>query len=201
VLRNFPGSGIPFGLSEDCPKPAALEVCRESRAHTLKQYVPLSPKNSIPKAFYFSPERDMLYLNINYMKYFPAGQRYLEHTRGRAARGVPRLQQSLRDTYQDELDKIKVVLVDHSDWLGRGLRVCMKTFSSAFGGLETIRIAFTHDDVFKTYKSEETVPVLDGQEIREHADRLRAEFAMHCTRHPEWTARKLELMDRKGRFY
>ncbi|OOF94495.1 hypothetical protein ASPCADRAFT_131118 [Aspergillus carbonarius ITEM 5010] len=47
---------------EPCPDPVALQICRESRTHTLSTYIPMMNNRFPFGSFYFDPRRDMLLL-------------------------------------------------------------------------------------------------------------------------------------------
>jgi hypothetical protein len=95
--------------------------------------------------------------------------------------------------YQDQINKIKTVLVAHSDWMAHSPEAYVTRVMANFGSLKTIRIYLTHRYPFGRGKSDE--------EVCERANRVRAEFAVACSRHPEWKLRKFEIIDWKGRFY
>lgn len=53
---------------EPSPDPVALHVCRESRAHTLRTYIPMRHWKLPRGSFYFHPGRDVFWLPVEYVQ-------------------------------------------------------------------------------------------------------------------------------------
>jgi hypothetical protein len=169
---------------EFCPNPVALQVCRESRKHTLTQYTLVSHAYTPAGSFYFSSYRDLLYLCFTYMEV----RNYSEH---------------LQENYGAQLSKFETVLVEDFIWEEATPTKYTTAFLTNFEGLRIIRILFTENDYFDTSDEGDSSheAVLDDEDAPKAASRLRAEYAKECLDHPEWTAKKFELMDRSGKLY
>lgn len=110
------------GPFEKFPEPVALQVCQESRRHTLTPYLHLSHAYTLAGSFYFSPSRDVLYL-------MGVGDDEDEYCR----------LDELQACYGHQLNNFETVLVDETDWAR------VPTFLAIFHGLKTICILLTEE--------------------------------------------------------
>lgn len=62
----FLSKAVQEGLLVYCRPPVSLQVCKESRMHTLSQYRPMEHAAAKEGSFYFNPSRDVLWLSTDF---------------------------------------------------------------------------------------------------------------------------------------
>jgi hypothetical protein len=105
-----------------CHPPVSLQVCHESRMHTLSQYRRMEHAAAKQGCFYFNPCRDVLWLSAD----FTDEPRYLEH---------------LTRYYGEQLNGIKTLLAEEFEWEGHTCW-CLDPFE----GLKRILILLEDSD-------------------------------------------------------
>lgn len=187
LLKQDLGSRIvEQGPVEQCLAPVALQICHQSRMHTLSRYRLMT---SLAGPFYYNPQRDVIFFTIDvtddYYQHMPFLDRY----------------------HKTELNTLETLLVLDSEWPesaeershrphGMG---CTLDFVSHLGSLQTIQI------LWRGFEScNESLMELD-HEGRENgcqalANRLRSKFS-RVIGHETCTAKKIEVMDLDGNLY
>ncbi|CRG82926.1 hypothetical protein PISL3812_00273 [Talaromyces islandicus] len=113
---------------EDCPNPVALQVCNESRRHTLRKYTALRHAEFKAGSFYFSPSDDILWFSHD----FTDEERNIEE---------------VEDHYGDQLHRIKNVLVEEIEWSGITPADYTEGFLYGLGNLQNIFLVYEiYDD-------------------------------------------------------
>lgn len=116
----------PFEL---CPPPSVLQVCRESRAHTLRHFTLLRDLRTESDSFYLNPRHDMVWLSMDITD-----------------DGAEKVT-LLRETYGQQLACIRNILVHECDWYEwGGINYC-ETFFSIFEGLDLVTVLLQDDEL------------------------------------------------------
>jgi hypothetical protein len=162
----------------ECPPPVALHVCRESRRHTLIQYRVMQHPDSPMYSFFYSPSRDVFFIS-------------------RALSTQPQCVQALENLYRDQLDTITTLLVEDGEWTWSSPADYTEKWLGPLPGLETILVTYGgYDAVWVDYLRNDT-----SSEVHlSIANSLRKGFKEFLDTGRS-RARKLEYIDRNGRFY
>lgn len=163
------------GPFEKCPPPIALQICQESRHHTLSQYRVI--QNSVPAAhlFFFNPSRDILWLC-------------------RELTGQPKCLHDLKLTYGGQLDCITTVLVEEAEWTYITPARYASSYLAPLIGLKTIVLVYGIIDEDGNLITEVVAP-----DHRVVAEKLRLKYSdLYISECMTWT---LNYMDRNGKFY
>jgi len=83
------------GPVEQCLAPVALQICQQSRMHTLSQYCLMT---SLAGHFYYHPQRDVIWFSVDVADDYPIHMPILERC------------------HKTELDTFETVLVLSSEW-------------------------------------------------------------------------------------
>jgi hypothetical protein len=103
---------------EECPPPVALQVCHESRKHTLSQYHTVE---SMAGPFYVNPYRDILWLSMDLTD-------------------EPECLQDLIRYHERELNTFTTVLVEEYEWAENTPAGYASKYLAHLRGLQTILI-------------------------------------------------------------
>ena len=96
MLKQNLGSRIVEERSvEYCPAPIALQICHQSRMHTLSRYRVMI---SLASSFYYHPQRDVIFFSIDVADDYPIHMPFLIRY------------------HQTELNTLETVLVLDSEW-------------------------------------------------------------------------------------
>ena len=156
---------------EPCPNPVALQVCRESRIHTLRRYVPIRHGRLETATSYMDPRSDFLWLSHDFD---------LE------------ILDDLRSVYGHGLTCVTRVLVEELGiWADEDVERVV-TLLQAFERLQLIRV------ILEEYSfSEEDQSIATPDEYLETAEKLLARDSPLLQRH-SW---RVEYTDRDGNIY
>jgi hypothetical protein len=200
----FMSKVVEEGPSVHCRPPASLQVCRESRMHTLTPYRRMEHTAAKQGSFYFNPCRDVLWLSGD----FTDEPDYLEH---------------LTRCYGEQLNGFETLLVEESAWL-ESTPAGFTSLLEPFGGLKAILLLLWYSDSYTEgsggEESDEGIEDADGGEgvlgsgdenndqgseiearkLYARADRLRAEYAEFLEQH-DGVAKSFRCMDRSLTFY
>lgn len=172
---------------EHCPDPVALQVCHQSRMHTLSRYRVIA---SLASPFYYHPQRDVIFFSVDFADDYDIHMPYLERY------------------HETQLNTVETVLVMDAEWPDapmeeeprhRGMDYTLDCISH-LGGLKTIQI------LWEKRSESEHVELMgfDDEEEEENpqslAERLRLSFP-DIIRHERCTAKWIEVMDSDGRLY
>jgi hypothetical protein len=102
-----------------CRPPVSLQVCHESRMHTLSQYRRMEHTAAKEGSFYFNPSRDVLWLSTDFTD-------------------VPEYLEQLTRHYGDQLNGIEALLVGESQWAETSPAGFTSMYLEPFGGLKAI---------------------------------------------------------------
>jgi len=171
---------------EQCPAPVALQVCQQSRIHTLSRYRVMT---SLAGPFYYHPQRDVVWFSVDVADDYPTNMPILERY------------------HKTELNTLETVLVLRYEWpelpVEKGFRPRGMDYTldyiSHLGGLKTVQILWGRFEL----GSEESNELDDeGEEEGPQAlaDRLRTNFPV-IIENEKCTAKKIEVMDRDGKLY
>jgi hypothetical protein len=122
--------------------PIALQVCQESRRHTLQNYYLLRHITSRAYSFYFNPSRDVVYL-------YPSLQ------------SIPELQRG----YGAQLGNIRSIMVEVHDWCFKTPAIYIREFIAPLGGIREIFIVLDRID-FRGKKINEIDLIKRAQQLR-----------------------------------
>jgi hypothetical protein len=187
MLKQDLGSRIvEEGPVEQCPAPVALQICQQSRMHTLSRYRVMT---SLAGPFYYNPQRDVIFFSIDVADDYPIHMPFLDRY------------------HKTELNTLETVLVLDSEWpespveKGFRLRGTNSTLDciSHLGDLKTVQILWRRSE----FGSEESMELdEEGKEEGPQAlaDRLRSNFPA-IIEHEKCTAKKIEVMDSDGKLY
>jgi hypothetical protein len=190
------------GPFEHCSDPIALQVCKESREHTLSRYMSMQHLETKEGSFYFSPSRDVLLLSVDY-------------TNGYYTDDVMYYSNELKRFYNGQLNYIKTVLVLHHKWVETTPAGYVK-FLDIFGGLEIIQLLYLQDnddeedeededeDEDEDHHNNHDMRSLNVESLRRYANELRAEYTEVVLNQPDWSKRRvnaIQVIDRSGQFY
>lgn len=178
LKMDFGGSRLLYEAKplEQCPPPIALQVCRESREHTLIDYH-IMQHSQWPYSFFFNPSRDILWPS-------------------RDLNEEPGCRRDLQSYYGRQLDKFSTLLIEEAEWDYVTPARYTSDFLAMFKGVKTIVLVFGEYD-------EATGRLITEAKTHEYsarAEKLRMQFVELC-RNGECQARTLQYMDRTGRFY
>ncbi|CRG91089.1 Vacuolar protein sorting-associated protein 3 [Talaromyces islandicus] len=161
---------------EKCPYPIALQICHESRLHTLKTYALVQHPDLPECAFYFNPRQDLLWLS------------------GDISSDTERLEE-LRASYQTFLNQFRILLVEESEW---GSWDWDPSSSPALSILSALRIVVLIDD---DEDEDDTLITHHTEEYQGYATECQNDYYMFCkSKHPS-TSYQLEYLDRGGNSY
>lgn len=117
---------VPF---EHCPLPSVFQVCRESRAHALTNFILLEDSKIESYSFYLNPRHDLAWLSLDI-----------------SDDGFEEVS-LLRGTYGNQLACIRNMLVDEMEWdYWDGIKFC-ETFFGIFGGLNSVTILLDDENL------------------------------------------------------
>jgi hypothetical protein len=103
---------------EACPDPVALQVCHESRVHTLSRYIKMQHNDLENLFFYMDPRVDMLWLSED------------------ASDNVDKYKE-LQTYYGNQLDSISHVLIQEPEW---DTREYLDDFFEELRGLDRVHV-------------------------------------------------------------
>ena len=190
---------------ERCPPLMALQVCRESRSHTLSQYRIIEHKRSRQGSFYFNPYRDVLWLSFDFTD-------------------EPEYLRDLQHCYGEQLNAIETLLVEEIEWNNSTPAGYTFNYLVPFTGLKFILVLFSDNDedtdedaVYEDAVDEDNGGESGGEsggdniednnelesearELLERADELRAEYT-EFLKVCKQTAKTIRCMDRSGTFH
>jgi hypothetical protein len=115
--QDFGTRSLEGERSEECP-PIALQVCLESRKHTLSQYHIVE---SMAGLFHVNPYRDVLWLSMELTD-------------------EPERLQDLMRYHERELNTFTTVLIEEYEWVENTPAGYASKYLTLLGGLETILI-------------------------------------------------------------
>lgn len=157
-----------------CSFPIALQICQESRWHTLKTYVFIQHSDLPECSFYFNPRQDLLWLS------------------GDIASDTKRLKH-LQSSCQASVHHFKTLLVEDIEWEGWEWDPSSSPILSILPALRTVvLLEDEHDDdgALVTYRIEES---------QERAMEYRNDYYTACKNSD--MPYRLEYMDRAGNSY
>ncbi|KIM93445.1 hypothetical protein OIDMADRAFT_61594 [Oidiodendron maius Zn] len=163
------------GPFEKCLHPTALQICQESRNHTLSRYRVI--QNSVPAAnlLFFSLSRDILWLC-------------------RELTGQPKCLDDLKRTYGRQLDCITTLLVEEAEWTYITPTKYAANYLVSLIGLKTIVLVYGIIDKDGNLIAEAVAP-----ENRIVAEQLPLKFSdLYIS---ECMTSTLHYTDRNGKFY
>lgn len=172
---------------EHCPDPVALQICRQSRMHTLSRYRVMK---SLAWPFYYHPQRDVIFLSVDttddYPEHMPVLERY-HHT---------------------ELNTLETALVLNGEWpiapWDTGSTHVLD-YISHLGGLKTVQVLWPESasdigELMETDGTDDTVEKRRDRGPQVQADRLRSSFSA-IIGNRACTAARIELIDLDGNLY
>ena len=174
------------GPVEQCPAPVALQICQQSRMHTLSQYRLMT---SLAGHFYYHPQRDVIWFSVDVADDYPIHMPILERY------------------HKTELDTFETVLVLSSEWPKspmekrsepRGMDYTMD-YISHLGGLKTIQILLENPE-FSSGESTELNNEGEEEGPQAFAHRLRSNFPA-IIKGEKCTAKMIEVIDSNGNIY
>lgn len=181
---------------EQCPHPVALQVCHESRHHTLKEYTAMQHTKSTLGSFYFSPNRDFLWFCIDFTD-------------------EPKRVDDLKAFYGNQLQNFKRVLVMDIVWTEDMPSAYTRVFLAALGDLEEIRLVYYNSEDNDNNNNtddnnndndndnENDSNSTDTEDLHAIAAELKAEYAefVEAVETSQGVAKRIRYMDFKGKFY
>jgi len=187
--KDFGSRVVEESPVQKCRPPVALQVCHESREHTLSQYRIMVHTISRAGSFYFNPYCDVLWFSLDFTD-------------------EPSYLQDLERCYSEQLNAIETILVEEIEWIENTPAWYTSYYLRPLGGLKTILLLFRDDDDDDDEEEEEEEEEEDSdegseiedEELYERADELRAEYAK-LFEHQEGTAKTMWCIDRSGTFY
>jgi hypothetical protein len=126
VQTTFSHRILEDGPLEECPDPIALQVCHESRIHTLRKYTCMQHSKLSTRAFYLYPGRDIIWLNTD-------------------VTDDPIYVGELRHHYSSQLGRIERVLVEDYEW-NSTVQNALNNLG-IFEGFCTIEVVLDDEDV------------------------------------------------------
>lgn len=160
---------------EDCPGPSSLQICHESRAHTLRHFACMIDSKVDSHSFYFNPRCDVLWLCTDITD-----------------EGAEKVAE-LRQHYGRQLGLIQNVLVEELNWEERGgpTSYC-SNFLNIYEGIRLVQI------LLEGYEFGDQTP-LEPAKYPDQAKELKErDAAILGNRQFDWT---IEYIDRGGRVY
>jgi hypothetical protein len=160
---------------EKCLFPIALQICQESRLHTLETYVLIQHPDLPECSFYFNPRQDLLWLS------------------GDIASDTERLEE-LQSSYQTSIDRFKILLVEDVEWEGWE----SDPSSLALSTLPALRIVVLVED---DHDDDGTLVTYSIEESQIRAMEYRDDYYTTCKSMKVDMPYRLEYMDRGGNSY
>ncbi|EEA18494.1 hypothetical protein PMAA_102690 [Talaromyces marneffei ATCC 18224] len=161
---------------EKCSSPIALQICQESRWHTLKTYVLIQHLDLPEWSFYFNPRQDLLWLS------------------GDIASDTKRLKQ-LQSSYQASIHHFKTLLVEDTEWEGWEWDPSSSPALSILPALRTVvLVEDDHDD-------DGTLITYYVEEYQERAMEYGNDYYTACESMKSDMPYRIEYMDRGGNSY
>ncbi|CRG88240.1 Proto-oncogene tyrosine-protein kinase ROS [Talaromyces islandicus] len=124
---------------EKCSFPIALQICQESRMHTLKTYALVQHPDLPECAFYFNPRQDLLWFSCD------------------IASDTKRLME-LQDSYQTSINQFRILLVEDTEWEGWDWRASSSPVLSILPALQIVVLIdddYDDDGTLITHSAEE----------------------------------------------
>lgn len=131
---------------EKCLDPIALQVCHESRAHTIRHFTTIQHSKLDTWPFYFNRRSDILWLNTDVTDELTTLD-------------------GLRDYYGRQLDQIERVFVLQSEW--EFLEGYAPDVLDVFGGLRLVQILLDDPDLLTREEYFQTANRLRTKDIHE----------------------------------
>ncbi|KAH8598430.1 hypothetical protein B0O99DRAFT_615115 [Bisporella sp. PMI_857] len=187
MLKEDLGSRIvEDGPVEHCPAPVALQICQQSRMHTLSRYRVMT---SLAGPFYYHPQRDVIFFSVDVADDYPMHIPFLDRY------------------HKTELNTLETVLVLESEWpdsprkrgTGRGGMDYTLDCISHLGGLKTVQI-FREGSGVGSKGSSESGDEGEEEDLQALADHLRHNFQA-IIEYEKCTATKIEVVDSDGKLY
>jgi hypothetical protein len=122
LKADFGSRVVEGGPNEFCDPPVSLQVCHESRKHTLTGYRRMKHSAATKGSFYFNPHTDVLWLSAD----FTDRPQYLD---------------DLVRCYGPQLDNIHILLAEESE-----LEEYTRWYLKPFGGLRTMLLLVDSED-------------------------------------------------------
>jgi hypothetical protein len=151
----------------------ALQVCHESRKHTLSQYYIVE---SIASPFYVNPYRDVLWLSMDLTD-------------------EPECLQDLMCYYEGELNTFTAVLIEEHEWAENTPAGYASKYLALLGGLKTILIVWGDFDEYTDELME-----IDTKDLYARAGEVGAQHS-ELLKDYKCTAKSIQYIDRRGKFY
>jgi hypothetical protein len=161
---------------EKCPFPIALQICQESRMHTLKRYALVQHPDLPECAFYFNSRQDLLWLS------------------GDISSDTERLKE-LQASYQTFINQFRILLVDEVEW---GAGDWDPSSAPALSMLPALRIVVLIEN---DYDDDDTLITYRAEEYQERATEYKNDYYTFCESMDPSTSYRLEYIDRGGNSY
>ncbi|KAF5014959.1 hypothetical protein F66182_13874 [Fusarium sp. NRRL 66182] len=161
---------------EKCSFPIALQICQESRRHTLKTYVVIQHSNLPECSFYFNPRQDLLWLS------------------GDISSDIERLKE-LQPAYQASIHHFKILLVEDVEW------ECWNWDPSSSPALSILPALRTVVLVEDEHDGDGVLVTYGVEEYQKHAMKYRNDYYTACESMKCDMPYQLEYMDRDGNSY
>ncbi|QKX57720.1 uncharacterized protein TRUGW13939_04839 [Talaromyces rugulosus] len=161
---------------EECPFPIALQICQESRIHTLKTYALVQHPDLPECTFYFNPRQDLLWLS------------------GDISSDTERLKE-LQASYQAFINLLRILLVEETEW---GAWDWDPSSASALSILPALRIVVLIED---DHDDDGTLITYHAEEYQELAIESLNDYYTFCESMNPSTSYRLEYIDRGGNSY
>lgn len=136
--------------------PVALQVCRESRSHTLKTYKRLQHAHVAHCCFYFDPRRDVLWLHRDLSQFDTASLAQVQRV---LFKDVERSEDSAADKKQRRRELLEMV-----ESMGHVREVMVLAHWTSFGELDGVKSVETFYDWMQYFMTllDENWEILDG---------------------------------------
>ncbi|KIM99159.1 hypothetical protein OIDMADRAFT_181579 [Oidiodendron maius Zn] len=197
----FLSKAVEEGPLVHCRPPVSLQVCRESRMHTLSHYRRIEHTAAKEGSFYFNPYRDVLWLSTDFTD-------------------VPEYLQQLTQCYGEQLNGIETLLVGEAQWDETTPAQFTSSYLEPFGGLEAILLLLYTDDEdgYEGTEDGEDAENADGEngggvgglgsdrgevearELHARADKFKADYT-EFSEHHKRPAKSFRCVDSSLTFY
>jgi hypothetical protein len=143
ILREGISRRTEDSMVHHTPHPSALQVCQESRNHTLRQYIAMEHTDLNAGSFYFNPSHDALWFSLEFVR--------------RQDR-----QQKLKRYYAMQLNSITTIIADKTLLMDETSGRYLSSYLGVLDGVKEVQLV--HGEVNNIFVTTTLLPVAQAIE-------------------------------------